>query len=122
MKNPHLTKEQEAVLFGKATEAPYSGKLLGVTDIGDYVCANCGAKLFDSSHKFDAHCGWPSFDESIPGAVSYHEDKSHDMIRTEVTCSGCGGHLGHIFNDGPSEATGKRYCMNSLSLEFKKSE
>jgi len=120
MRNPHLTAEQKAVLFNKATEAPFSGALLNVTDAGDYTCANCGAKLFDSSRKFASDCGWPSFDQAIPGAVDFHTDTSHGMVRSEVTCANCGGHLGHIFDDGPRETTGQRYCINSLALEFKK--
>ena len=119
--NHHLTKEQKAVLFDKATEAPFTGKLLHVTDEGDYVCANCGAVLFASDAKYDSGCGWPSFDEALPGAVTYTADSSHGMERTEITCSNCGGHLGHVFDDGPRETTGKRYCVNSLSLDFKKS-
>jgi peptide-methionine (R)-S-oxide reductase len=119
--NPHLTKEQKAVLFDKATEAPFTGKLLHVTDEGDYVCANCGTVLFASDAKYDSGCGWPSFDEALPGAVTYTSDSSHGMERTEITCSNCGGHLGHVFDDGPRETTGKRYCVNSLSLDFKKS-
>lgn len=119
--NPHLTKEQKAVLFDKATEVPFTGKLLHVTDEGDYVCANCGAVLFASDAKYDSGCGWPSFDEALPGAVTYTADSSHGMERTEITCSNCGGHLGHVFDDGPRETTGKRYCVNSLSLDFKKS-
>ena len=118
--NPHLTKEQKAVLFDKATEAPFTGKLLHVTDAGDYVCANCSAVLFASDAKYDSGCGWPSFDEALPGAVTYTADSSHGMERTEITCSNCGGHLGHVFDDGPRETTGKRYCVNSLSLDFKK--
>lgn len=118
--NPRLTDAQRAVLFDKATEAPFSGDLLHVTDTGDFVCANCGAILFASSAKFDSGSGWPSFDQALPGAVSLHDDHSHGMTRREVTCAGCGGHLGHIFDDGPRETTGQRYCINSLSLDFKK--
>ena len=117
-RNPRLTPEQQAVLFDKATEAPFSGKLLHVTDDGMFVCANCGTQLFDSSAKYDSGCGWPSFDRALAGAVSYHDDKSHGMVRTEVTCATCGGHLGHVFPDGPTETTGDRYCINSLSLDF----
>lgn len=116
--NPHLTQEQQAVLFDKATEAPFSGKLLHVTDDGMFVCANCGMQLFDSSAKYDSGCGWPSFDRALAGAVSYHNDDSHGMVRTEVTCATCGGHLGHVFPDAPTETTGDRYCINSLSLDF----
>lgn len=118
--NPNLTPEQQAVLFDKATEAPFSGSLLHVTDDGAFVCANCGTQLFDSAAKYDSGCGWPSFDRALPGAVDYHDDDSHGMVRTEVTCANCGGHLGHVFPDGPTETTGERYCINSLSLAFNK--
>ena len=117
--NPHLTDEQRAVLFDRATEAPFSGKLLHVTDAGEYACANCGNKLFDSNAKYDSGCGWPSFDRSLKGSVKYIKDTSHGMERTEVTCAKCGGHLGHVCDDGPEETTGQRYCINSLSLSFK---
>jgi peptide-methionine (R)-S-oxide reductase len=118
--NPDLTEEQKAVLFDKATEAPFTGKLLHVTDEGDYTCANCGAVLFSSNAKYDSGCGWPSFDEAIEGTVTYTTDDTLGMSRTEITCTQCGGHLGHVFDDGPKETTGKRYCVNSLSLDFKK--
>ena len=118
MRNKSLTKEQQAVLFDKATEAPFSGALLHNDKNGDYTCANCGATLFSSDRKYDSGCGWPSFDEAIKGAVAYSEDTSHGMIRTEITCANCGGHLGHVFPDGPRETTGQRYCVNSLSLSF----
>ena len=117
--NPLLTDEQRAVLFDRATEAPFSGKLLHVTDAGEYACANCGNKLFDSNAKYDSGCGWPSFDRSLNGSVKYVKDDSHGIERTEVTCARCGGHLGHVFPDGPPETTGQRYCINSLSLSFK---
>lgn len=116
--NPNLTDEQKAVLFDKATEAPFTGKLLHVTEAGDFACANCGAVLFSSDAKYDSGCGWPSFDEAIPGTVTYTADTSHGLERTEITCANCGGHLGHVFDDGPRETTGKRYCVNSLSLSF----
>jgi len=119
MKNKNLTPEQQQVLFEKATEAPFSGALLYNTEQGEYSCANCGAVLFSSERKYDSDCGWPSFDEAIDGAVAYSEDTSHGMIRTEITCANCGGHLGHVFPDGPKETTGQRYCVNSLSLAFK---
>ncbi len=118
--NPDLSTEQKAVLFDKATEAPFTGKLLSINDSGEYLCANCGSVLFDSNNKFDSGCGWPSFDRAIEGRVAYHEDTTHGMIRTEVTCTQCGGHLGHVFADGPRETTSQRYCINSLSLDFKK--
>ena len=120
MKHKKLTPEQQAVLFGKATEVPFSGALLYSKESGEYVCANCGAVLFDSMHKYDSGCGWPSFDEAVKDAVTYTEDTAHDMVRTEITCANCGGHLGHVFPDGPAETTGQRYCVNSLSLDFRK--
>ena len=118
MTNPNLSDDQKAVLFNKATEPAFSGSLLEVTDEGVYRCANCHTQLFSSESKFDSHCGWPSFDKAISNTVSYHKDDSFGMNRTEVTCAKCGGHLGHVFDDGPQETTGKRYCINSLSLDF----
>lgn len=120
--NPHLTDQQKAVLFDKATEAPFSGSLLYVTDRGKYRCANCNSRLFQSDTKYDAGCGWPSFDKSIDGAITYTRDPSHGIERTEVTCAQCGGHLGHVFDDGPAATTGTRYCINSLSLSFRAKE
>lgn len=119
MKNAALTPDQQKVLFEKATEAPFSGALLYNSEQGDYVCANCEAVLFTSDRKYESDCGWPSFDEAVDEAVTYSEDTSHGMIRTEITCTNCGGHLGHVFPDGPKETTGQRYCVNSLSLAFK---
>lgn len=118
MRNKNLTAEQQEVLFERATEAPFSGALLYHKEKGDYTCANCGAILFSSERKYDSDCGWPSFDQAVDGAVGYTEDTSHGMIRTEITCANCGGHLGHVFPDGPKETTGQRYCVNSLSLGF----
>jgi peptide-methionine (R)-S-oxide reductase len=85
---------------------------------GTYCCGACSEPLFESNSKFDAHCGWPSFDDSIPGKVKYVLDKTHGMTRTEIVCANCGSHLGHLFNDGPT-ATGQRYCVNSVSIDFK---
>lgn len=118
MENPNLTDKQKAVLFNKATEAPFSGTLLYTFDTGDYVCANCGSKLFTSDTKFESDCGWPSFDQAVEGSIATTTDTSHGMVRTEITCAKCGGHLGHVFDDGPQDTTGLRYCINSLSLNF----
>lgn len=112
-----LTDEQYWVLRQKGTERPHTGKYNLHFEDGMYNCAGCGQKLFVSDSKFESHCGWPSFDEAIEGTVDYVLDKSHGMIRTEIVCSNCGGHLGHVFKDGPTK-TGKRYCVNSVSIDF----
>ncbi len=115
-----LTEEQYRVLREKGTETPFSGKFYLSHDKGMYVCAACGQDLFSSDAKFDSDCGWPSFDRSIANEhVSLVDDLSLGMKRTEVVCSRCGGHLGHVFDDGPKETTGKRFCINSVSLDFK---
>ena len=117
-----LNEEEYYVLREKGTERPHSGKYNDFYKDGSYYCAACNQKLFESVTKFDAHCGWPSFDQAIKGSVEYIEDKSFGMSRTEVVCSNCKSHLGHVFNDGPTDTTGMRYCMNSISLKFKDSE
>ena len=114
-----LTPEQYAVLRERGTEAPFSGALLHEKREGTYNCAACGNPLFGSDAKFDSGTGWPSFDQAIPGSTKLHEDYSHGMRRTEVVCARCGSHLGHVFNDGPQETTGQRYCINSVCLELK---
>ncbi|MBL7889550.1 MAG: peptide-methionine (R)-S-oxide reductase MsrB [Bacteroidia bacterium] len=115
-----LSPEQYHVIRQKGTEAPFSGKFYKHTEKGTYVCAACGEELFKSDTKFDAGCGWPSFFEAIDSTkITYTRDTSHGMIRTEITCTKCGGHLGHVFDDGP-QPTGLRYCVNSLSIDFKK--
>jgi len=115
-----LTPEQYHVLREKGTELPFTGKYDAVFKDGMYVCAACGNVLFDSNTKYDAHCGWPSFWDVVKkDAVKYVEDNSHFMHRIEVQCAKCGGHLGHVFNDGPKDRTGQRFCINSASLDFK---
>ncbi|MGH7234721.1 MAG: peptide-methionine (R)-S-oxide reductase MsrB [Candidatus Saccharimonadales bacterium] len=106
------------MLRDKGTERPFSGKLLHNKENGDYNCVACGAKLFESGAKFDSGTGWPSFDQAIPGAIKQLSDNSHGMERTEVVCANCGGHLGHLFNDGPKDTTGLRFCINSACLAF----
>ena len=115
-----LTPEQYRVLREKGTEAPFSGEYDSVFDPGTYTCAACGAELFASETKFDAHCGWPSFYDAKPGAVIMTPDDSLGMSRTEVTCANCGGHLGHVFEgEGHDTPTDQRYCINSVSLQLK---
>lgn len=112
-----LTPEEYAVLREGKTEAPFSGELLHADANGIYHCKVCGSAIFDSSAKFDSGTGWPSFDSAIPGSVTLTSDDSLGMRRTEVTCTTCGSHLGHVFDDGPTE-TGKRYCINSVCLDL----
>ncbi len=113
-----LTKEQYRVLREKGTEPAFRGKYWNHHEKGVYKCAGCGAPLFSSEEKFDSGTGWPSFDKPYDEAnVKEQIDTSYDMKRTEVLCSNCGGHLGHVFNDGPNP-TGCRYCINSISLDF----
>ena len=113
-----LTAEQYDVLRNKGTERPHTGEYVNTFEPGSYVCAACNNMLFTSDAKFESDCGWPSFDQAIPGSVNYVTDKSFGMMRTEVTCGNCGGHLGHVFDDGPKDTTGKRFCTNSVSVKF----
>jgi len=118
-----LDPQAYQVLRQAATERPWTGELLDESRAGIYACAACGAELFKSGTKFDSGCGWPSFYESVnPDAVQLIEDNSLGMTRTEVRCANCGSHLGHVFPDGFGTPTGDRYCMNSISLDFKAAE
>ena len=113
-----LTPEQYEILRRKGTEPPGTGKFTYNKDSGMYRCAGCGADLFSSETKYDSGSGWPSFTDPANSAnVELHEDRSHGMVRTEVICKRCGGHLGHVFDDGPGP-NGKRFCINSCALDF----
>ncbi len=117
-----LSPERFAVLRQKGTEPAGSGDLLHVAGSGVFTCGGCGAELFSTSDKFESGSGWPSFTRALAeGIIEEHDDRSYGMRRTEITCARCGGHLGHVFPDGP-RPTGLRYCVNSLSLEFRPAE
>jgi len=117
----NLTPEQYKVLREKGTEAPFSGKYVHTKEDGTYVCAACSNELFSSNNKFDSECGWPSFDDAINSEnIKIQPDNSLGMTREEVICAKCESHLGHVFDDGPKETTGKRFCINSISLNLKK--
>jgi peptide-methionine (R)-S-oxide reductase len=114
-----LTPEQYHVLREAGTEPAWTGALLSEKRPGKFVCGACGQMLFDAANKFESGSGWPSFDQAVSNdAVELIEDKSYGMRRVEVRCSNCHSHLGHVFDDGPRETTGERFCMNSLALEF----
>lgn len=118
-----LDPEVYAVTREQGTEAPFTGKYWNEHTKGMYKCSNCGLELFSSDTKFDSGTGWPSFDQPINREhVELVEDTSHGMRRTEVRCARCGAHLGHVFDDGPKETTGKRFCMNSCSLDLEPAE
>lgn len=112
-----LTPEEYEVLINKGTELPYTGDFLTESADGTFVCKVCGQPLFESTAKFNSMTGWPSFDQAIPGSIKEVADDSHGMHRIETICSRCGSHLGHVFDDGPTE-TGKRYCINSVCLDL----
>ncbi len=113
-----LTDIEFQVLRESATERPWTGELIDEKREGVFRCRACDAQLFASGTKFDSHCGWPSFYDADPEAVTLHEDLSHGMVRTEVRCASCESHLGHVFPDAPQTPTGDRYCINSVSLVF----
>ena len=114
-----LNPEEFKILREKGTELPFTGKFNDHFNEGTYVCKGCAAPLYKSESKFDSHCGWPSYDSAIEGSLELIADSSAGMLRTEIICSNCGGHQGHVFNDGPTH-TGLRYCVNSASIDFKK--
>jgi peptide-methionine (R)-S-oxide reductase len=114
-----LDPDAYAVLRKAATEAPFTGKYNFEKTTGIFRCAGCGAEIFRSDDKFDSGCGWPSFTHAAhPEAVELRTDTSHGMVRTEVVCTRCGGHLGHVFDDGPADRGGQRYCINSVALDL----
>lgn len=113
-----LSPDEYYVLRQKGTERPFTGEYNIHFEQGDYHCKACKSKLFVSDNKFESGCGWPSFDQAIEGAIEYVRDTSHGMIRTETLCANCGSHLGHVFDDGPRDTTGQRYCINSISIGF----
>lgn len=113
-----LTPQEYQVLRQAGTERPFTGEYVDTETDGLYRCAACGNQLFDSDTKFHSGCGWPSFTEALPGAVELREDRSFGMIRTEARCARCHSHLGHVFDDGPIEAGGQRWCINSISLKL----
>ena len=113
-----LSTEAYRVLRQNGTEYPFTGLYDKHFEKGSYHCAACDTELFESGHKYNSGCGWPAFDTAIPGAVLYIEDHSHGMRRVETRCAACNSHLGHVFEDGPADTTGERYCINSVCLVF----
>tara|TARA_B110000114_G_scaffold71282_1_gene75634 strand:- start:620 stop:1045 length:426 start_codon:yes stop_codon:yes gene_type:complete len=112
-----LSEKEFNILREQGTEAPFTGELNDQYFDGTYLCKGCNAPLYKSEHKFDSHCGWPSYDKAIEGALEHKPDQSLGTIRTEIVCANCGGHQGHVFEDGPTE-TGLRFCVNSASINF----
>ena len=117
-----LSPQEYYVLRQKGTDRPGDGGYTKHFEKGTYLCRACDLQLFESGSKYESHCGWPSFDDAIEGTIIFTPDYSLGMIRTEITCARCDGHLGHIFDDGPKDTTGKRYCVNTSSIKFVKSE
>lgn len=112
-----LSEKEFNILREQATEAPFTGELNDQYSDGIYSCKGCNASLYESKHKFESNCGWPSYDKAIQGAIEYKPDTSMGTLRTEIVCANCGGHQGHVFEDGPTE-TGLRFCVNSASINF----
>ncbi|MEV0127179.1 peptide-methionine (R)-S-oxide reductase MsrB [Dactylosporangium sp. NPDC050688] len=113
-----LSPDEFRVLRRAGTEAPWSGEYVNTKTVGVYHCRACGAQLFESTAKFDSHCGWPSFDDAIPGTVKEIEDRSHGMLRTEIRCARCDSHLGHVFRGERMTDKNTRHCVNSLSIRL----
>ncbi|MBZ9651289.1 peptide-methionine (R)-S-oxide reductase MsrB [Psychroflexus montanilacus] len=117
-----LSDEEYRILRKAGTESPYSSPLNDVKEPGVFVCAACGNELYETKHKFDSGTGWPSFDRAIENSLAFSSDRKLGYERSELLCGDCGGHLGHIFDDGPKETTGKRHCINGVALKFKPKE
>jgi len=114
-----LSSDEFKILREKGTELPFTGVFNDHYEAGTYICKGCGNALFTSDSKFNSNCGWPSYNAALPEAIEYIKDTSHGMLRTEIVCANCGGHQGHLFNDGPT-STGERYCVNAASIDFSK--